>query len=428
MTTGNLLRTNRDRLWARHMEIAKIGRVEETGNCRLALSDEDAAARDLFAGWCRAAGLTLRSDRAGNMFAIRPGRDPARAVVAAGSHLDTQPHGGRFDGISGVLAALEVVETLNDAGIETDAPLCVINWTNEEGVRFGPGLLGSAWFSGKMDDAQLDAVTDRTGARFVDEAARIGWSGDMTPGSLAFDSFFELHIEQGPVLERAGAQVGIVDSVQGLVWLDVTVTGMDGHAGTTPLDARRDALLTAAAMLVRLNEAGRAAGPEARVSVGRLAAATDGPSTIAGRSTFVVDIRHPDQATLTRLAEESARICRETAERYGCAATVSERFAVPPRIFDATCVAAAGEAARMLDLGHMTLPSGALHDASNIAAIAPTAMIFIPCHEGISHNVAEYATPEDLAAGCDVLLHAMLARADRPDVGETQSRGRHLNR
>jgi N-carbamoyl-L-amino-acid hydrolase len=393
------------------MELARIGQVGETGNCRLALSEEDAKARALFASWCRDAGLSLRSDRAGNMFAIRPGRDPSRKPVAAGSHLDTQPHGGRFDGISGVLAALEAVETLNDAGVATDAPLAVVNWTNEEGVSFAPGLLGSAWFAGLIDDEDLDAIEGPGGERFADAADRIGWRGDVQPEEMALDSFFELHIEQGPVLETEGDQVGVVTSVQGLRWLDVRVTGMDAHAGTTPLEVRRDALLAAAAIVVELNRVGRAPGPDARVSVGRFRPATDGPSTVAGRTDLVVDIRHPDEATLAGIVERCAAACHTAAEAHGCDAEVSQRLAVPPRAFDPSCVAAVEDAARALGLRHRRLPSGALHDASNIAPVAPTAMIFVPCRNGISHNVDEYAKKEDLAAGCEVLLHAMLARS-----------------
>ena len=265
---GNL-RVNADRLWARHMELARIGAIEGDGNCRLALSAEDSAARHVFAAWCHAAGLSLCTDRAGNMFAKRRGTNPDLPAIAAGSHLDTQPHGGRFDGISGVLAALEVIETLNDAGIETLAPLAVINWTNEEGVRFAPGLMGSSWFVGQLSDAGLADVRDADGVRFQDEARMRGWLGDQGPGEFAMDAYFELHIEQGPILEKLGHQVGIVTSVQGLRWLDVTITGMDGHAGTTPLDHRQDALLTSAKMLVALNTLGETYGPDARVSVGR---------------------------------------------------------------------------------------------------------------------------------------------------------------
>lgn len=407
---GNL-RINADRLWSRHMEMAKIGAIAGDGNCRLAMSAEDAAARSLFATWCDAAGLSMQVDAAGNMFALRPGTDPSLPPIAAGSHLDTQPHGGRFDGISGVLAALEVVETLNDAGIETRAPLAVINWTNEEGVRFGPGLMGSSWFVGNITDDALAAIRDAEGASFVAEAALRGWRGPQAAGAFPMGAFFELHIEQGPQLEALGHQVGIVTSVQGLKWLDVEVTGMDGHAGTTPLDHRRDALLTAARMLVALNETGRAFGPDARVSVGRLATATDGPSTIVGEARFVVDLRHPDAAVLARLADQSAATCRAIAAECGCGITLSERISIAPKHFDPGCIDALATAARDLGLSHSEIASGALHDASNIVDVTPTAMIFVPCRDGISHNVREYASREDLAAGTSVLLQAMLAKA-----------------
>ena len=402
---------NSDRLWARHMEMAEIGPIEETGNCRLALTAEDRAARELFARWCRDAGMQLKSDRAGNIFAMRPGRDGDRAAVAAGSHLDTQPHGGRFDWVSGMLTALEVVETLNDAGLQTEAPLMVINWTNEEGVRFAPGMLGSAWFAGRIDDETLDETLSTDGRRFADEADAVGWRGAASRDDLPMDAFFELHIEQGPVLEACGADVGVVASVQGLRWLDVQVTGSDAHAGTTPLEGRRDALLAAAAMVVELNAAGRREGPDARVSVGRLKTATDGPSTVVGQTEFVIDIRHPDAKTLERLCARCRQVCEAVATSHTCDLKVCDRFAVPPTLFDESCVKALEQAAKSLQLSYRKMPSGALHDAANVASLVPTAMLFVPCRDGISHNVAEYTSKEHLAAGCNVLLRAMLAQA-----------------
>lgn len=399
-----------DRLWARHMEMAKIGAIAGDGNCRLAMSAEDAQARDLLASWCRDAGLDLHVDRAGNMFAVRAGTEPARAVIASGSHLDTQPHGGRFDGISGVLAALEVVETLNDAGVQTAAPIAVVNWTNEEGVRYAPGLLGSAWYAGLIDDERLASVRAADGTLFEDEARQRGWLGDR-PEKFEMGAFFELHIEQGPVLEREGLQVGIVTSVQGLKWLDVEVGGMDAHAGTTPLDQRQDALLASARMLVALHEAGRRCGSAARVSVGRLRTATDGPSTIVGEASFVIDIRHPDSATLAKLCEECATLCREIGKESGCAVGVEERISVPPVEFEAVCVDVLERGAADRGYAYRRMTSGALHDAANVAKVAPTAMLFVPCRDGISHNVREYASPEDLGAGANVLLDAIYALA-----------------
>ncbi|HWK63572.1 MAG TPA: M20 family metallo-hydrolase [Rhizobiaceae bacterium] len=401
---------NAERLWSRHMEMARIGAIDGTGSCRLAMTAEDAEARELLASWCRQAGLDVHVDLAGNMFAVRPGSDPRRSPVASGSHLDTQPHGGRFDGISGVLAALEVIETLNDEGIETAAPLAVVNWTNEEGVRYAPGLLGSAWFAGLLDDEALARVKASDGTPFQQEARERGWLGDSAD-KFPLEAFLELHIEQGPILEREGLQVGIVTSVQGLRWLDVEVEGTDAHAGTTPLDQRQDALLASARMLVALNELGRRYGSTARVSVGRLRTATDGPSTIVGHASFVVDIRHPDPDTLERLSQECAAVCAATGKAFGCEVAVSERIAVPPTTFHDTCVTALESAAEERGYSYRRIASGALHDAANVAKVAPTAMIFVPCRDGISHNVKEYASPEDLAAGTNVLLHALLKLA-----------------
>jgi N-carbamoyl-L-amino-acid hydrolase len=399
-----------ERLWSRHMEMADIGAIDGTGSCRLAMSAEDAKARTLLASWCKKAGLDVHVDGAGNMFAVRPGSDPGRLAVASGSHLDTQPHGGRFDGISGVLAALEVIETLNDQGIETAAPLAVVNWTNEEGVRYAPGLLGSAWYAGLLDDEALDRVKAADGTPFRQEAQERGWLGDGAD-KFPLDAFLELHIEQGPILEQEGLQVGIVTSVQGLRWLDVDVRGTDAHAGTTPLDQRQDALLASARMLVALNEIGRRYGSSARVSVGQLRTATDGPSTVVGHASFVVDIRHPDAGTLEQMSRECATACVATGKASGCAVDISDGISIPPTAFHDACVTALENGAEELGYSYRRMASGALHDAANVAKVAPTAMIFVPCRDGISHNVREYASPGDLAAGTNVLLHALLKLA-----------------
>ncbi|MDW6021637.1 M20 family metallo-hydrolase [Mesorhizobium sp. BAC0120] len=399
-----------ERLWSRHMEMARIGAIDGTGSCRLAMTAEDAEARELLASWCRQAGLDVHVDGAGNMFAVRPGSDPQRLPVASGSHLDTQPHGGRFDGISGVLAALEVIETLNDEGIETAAPLAVVNWTNEEGVRYAPGLLGSAWYAGLLDDEALARVKTADGTPFLQEARERGWLGDSAD-KFPLGAFVELHIEQGPTLEREGLQVGIVTSVQGLRWLDVEVRGTDAHAGTTPLDQRQDALFASARMLVALNEIGRRYGSAARVSVGQLRTATDGPSTIVGHASFVVDIRHPDADTLEQLTQECVAVCGTTGKASGCEVAVSERITIPPTAFHDTCITALERSAEEQGYSCRRMASGALHDAANVAKVAPTAMIFVPCRDGVSHNVKEYASPEDLAAGTNVLLHAVLKLA-----------------
>lgn len=410
--TSHQFGINQDRLWSRHMEMARIGAIEGNGCCRLAMSLEDGRARDLLASWCRDAGLEMHVDRAGNMFAVRRGRSSRRAAVASGSHLDTQPHGGRFDGISGVLAALEVVETLNDAHIETDAPLAVVNWTNEEGVRYSPGLLGSAWYAGMFDDGDLARLRATDGMLFDDEARTRGWLGEPAP-KFPIAAFLELHIEQGPILENEGHQVGIVTSVQGLSWLDVRVSGTDAHAGTTPLAMREDALLAAANMLVALNRTGMACGDAARVSVGRLRTATDGPSTIVGEASFVIDIRHPDPEVLARLKADCRDVCHSIGQTSRCSVAVEERISVPPTDFDPDCLAALEHSASSRGYRHRRITSGALHDAANVAKVVPTAMVFVPCKDGISHNVKEYASQEDLAAGTNVLMDAMLSLAGR---------------
>lgn len=402
---------NAERLWARHMEMARIGMVDETGSCRLAMSEEDAQARELLASWCRQAGLEVHVDGAGNMFCLRPGLDPDRLPVGSGSHLDTQPHGGRFDGISGVLAALEVIETLNDEGIRTAAPLAVLNWTNEEGVRYAPGLLGSAWYVGLVDDVALAQVKTDDGIVFRDEARQRGWLGEGSE-KIPLGAFLELHIEQGPTLEQEKLQIGIVASVQGMCWLDVEVSGTDAHAGTTPLDQRQDALLASARMIAGLNELGRSYGTAARVSVGRLQTATDGPSTIVGQASFVIDIRHPDATILERLSREATQLCKSLAETSYCGVKISRRIEVPPTVFDQACVDALESSAIAQGYSYKKMASGALHDAANVATVTPTAMVFVPCRNGISHNVLEYASPEDLAAGTNVLLHAMLRLAE----------------
>ncbi|MCR9135217.1 MAG: Zn-dependent hydrolase [Alphaproteobacteria bacterium] len=405
------LRIDENRLWRRHMEMARIGALDGGGNCRLSMTPEDGAARDLFRSWCEDAGLSLRVDRAGNMFAIRPGTDMTAPMILTGSHLDTQPHGGRFDGISGVLTALEVMETLNDAGVTTTAPLAVVNWTNEEGVNFAPGLMGSSWFVGRLSDADVMQAQSRDGSSFESEARARGYLGSENRGDFDIGAYYELHIEQGPILENKQSQIGVVESVQGLRWLDVAVLGMDAHAGTTPMDQRQDSLQASARILVAINELGRAYSPDARVSVGYLNTDTAGASTIAGRTDFVIDIRHPEVSVLDHLADECRRLCIAETRKQNCQADVTLRTSVEPGEFDRQCVENVETAAASLGYPFLRMTSGALHDASNMTTIVPSAMVFVPCKDGISHNVNESAEPHDLAAGCNVLLRAVLASA-----------------
>lgn len=403
------LRIDGRRLWEAHMDLARIGALPGGGCCRLGLTPDDGRARDRFVDWCRQAGCEVTVDRAGNIFAVRPGRRTG-PPVATGSHLDTQPHGGRFDGIYGVLAGLEVVRTLADAGIETDLPVAVVDWTNEEGVRY-PGVCGSQAFAGRWTLEELSDLKSVDGSRFADDAARIGYAGEQPLGAFPMSAFFEAHIEQGPVLEEEEKVVGIVTRVQGLRWFEVTVKGADRHAGTTPMAARRDALVAAAKMVAGLDDLGRRNAPDARVTVGRLQVEPNSPSTIPGLARFVVDLRHPDSATLDRLEGEIAALCRQAAAGHG--AEVEERriITVDPIDFDAGCVDALERAASMLGLAHRRMVSGAIHDASIVGGLVPTAMIFVPSRDGISHDEAEWTEPAHLEAGCNVLLHAMLARA-----------------
>ncbi len=404
------LRVDGERLWQTHMELAEIGALPNGGCCRLSLTDEDKQARDLFAGWCRAAGCRIEVDRAGNMFATRPGRRAA-PPVATGSHLDTQPHGGRFDGIYGVMAGLEVIRTLNDAALETDLPVAVVNWTNEEGARFPAGILGSTAYAGRWSLGDLHGLRATDGAAFGDELDRVGYAGTQDPGAFEMAAFFEAHIEQGPVLEREKLAVGIVTKVQGLRWIQVTVTGADRHAGTTPMDARKDSLVAAARMIVELEALGLAYAPDARVTVGRLEVSPNSGSTIPGETLFNIDLRHPETAMLDRLESEIGVLCEAAAARQGTGVSVSRVTDMPPVDFDASCIADLQAAADALSVTSRRMLSGALHDASPVATKVPAAMLFVPCRDGISHNEAEWARPADLEAGCNVLLHAIMARA-----------------
>jgi N-carbamoyl-L-amino-acid hydrolase len=416
-------RINQERLWQTHLDLARIGALPDGGCSRAALTDEDRGARDLFAGWCREIGCRVSVDRVGNLFARRDGVENGHPPVACGSHLDTQPHGGRFDGISGVLCGLEAFRTLHEHGIATRLPLELIDWTNEEGVRFRPGLLGSSAFAGRIPFDRVLATVGTDGARFDAELERIGYGpGRATsPGSRLHRidpdephrlySFFELHIEQGPILENRGARIGVVTGVQGIRWLEVEIDGVDAHAGTTPLPARHDALLAAARLIDRARAIGLEAGDDARVTVGRMEVAPNSPSTIPGSARLVIDVRHPEGATLDRLEERLRQSASEAAGSSGTRARIAKTLEVAPVAFDPACVAAVQAAADARGLPSLRMLSGAAHDAMQIASVAPTAMIFIPCKDGLSHNEAESATPEDLGTGCQVLLDVLLQRA-----------------
>jgi N-carbamoyl-L-amino-acid hydrolase len=404
------LTVNGERLWASLMELARIGATEKGGVCRLAASDLDAEARRLFIRWCEEAGCTVAVDRIGNIFARRPGRNPALPPVMAGSHLDTQPTGGRFDGAYGVMAGLEVLRSLNDLGYETEAPLEIVAWTNEEGSRFSPAMVGSGAFTGvfKLDDALSTRDNNAPGLTLGGELERIGFAGPAPVGGRPVAAYFEAHIEQGPILEAAGLPVGIVTGAQGQRWYEVTVTGQEAHAGPTPMPRRRDALVGAARMI------GHAHAPYACATVGFVQVSPNSRNTIPGRVFFTVDFRHPEDAVLSQMDKELRAACDAAAASQQLAAAVEEFWYFPPTPFDPTLVAAVREAARAQGYKHQDIVSGAGHDAVYMARVTPSAMIFVPCVGGISHNEIEDAKPLDLTAGCNVLLNAVLEAAAGP--------------
>ena len=407
---------NGERLWASLMELARIGATEKGGVCRLAASDLDGEARRLFIRWCEEAGCTVAVDWIGNIFARRPGKNPDLPPVMTGSHLDTQPTGGRFDGAYGVMAGLELIRSLNDLGYETEAPIEIVAWTNEEGSRFSPAMVGSGAFTGVFDlDAAL-ATRDNNAPDLTlgGELERIGFAGSAPVGRHPVAAYFEAHIEQGPILEAAGLPVGIVTGAQGQRWYEITVTGQEAHAGPTPMPRRRDALVGAARMIDAVNRIGHMHSPFACATVGFVQVSPNSRNTIPGRVFFTVDFRHPEDAVLTQMDRELRDACEAAAATQHLEAEVKEFWYFPPTPFDPKLVGAVRDAAAAQGYSHQDIISGAGHDAVYMARVAPTAMIFVPCVGGISHNEIEDAKPEDLTAGANVLLNAVLECADTP--------------
>jgi N-carbamoyl-L-amino-acid hydrolase len=394
------------------MAIAEIGPGEHGGSCRLALTDEDREGRDLFVGWCREIGCGIEIDDMGNIFARRDGRNPELPPVVAGSHLDTQPHGGRFDGIYGVLAALEVLRTLHDNDIVTEAPVEAVVWTNEEGSRFAPAMIASGVYAGLFDKDYAWARRDSDGHTLGDELRRIGYLGETACGEHPIGALFEAHIEQGPILEAERKQVGIVVGGQGQRWYDLTLKGQDSHAGSTPMPGRRDALVAAAEIIIAVQALALEYAPGAVATVGELDVRPNSRNTIPGEVFLSVDIRNPEDETLAAMAAELASRVADVAERHDVEFDLEEIWEKPPVKFDPECIDAVEVAARELGYSHQRIVSGAGHDACQVCLVAPTSMIFVPCAGGLSHNEAESAEPEDLEAGCNVLLHAMLALAN----------------
>lgn len=406
-----MLQVNGPRLWASLMEMAKIGATGRGGVRRLALTDEDRRGRDLFATWCREAGMSVSVDAIGNLFARREGTDPAQKPVLIGSHLDTQPEGGRFDGVYGVLAALELVRTLNDHGISTEKPIEIVSWTNEEGARFTPAMLGSAVFVGATPLQAALETQDVDGVTLAQALRQCGYEGERPATGQAVDSYFEAHIEQGPVLENHGNSIGVVTGGQAIRWLDVAVTGVAAHAGTTPMPYRKDAFFASAEMALALEAIAQRFAPQGLVTIGQAGIAASSRNTIAARVAFTVDLRHPDDAQIAAMERELRDAFAQIAKCRGLNVAIDSNWTSPATPFDDSCVRFVEDASQALDYRYERIVSGAGHDAILLARHVPTAMVFIPCVDGLSHNEAEDALPEDVTCGANVLINAVLARA-----------------
>lgn len=402
------MKVNGDRLWYTLMEMGKIGATSKGGVCRIALTDLDKQGRDLFISWCKDAGCTISIDRMGNIFARRGGQNNSLPVIMTGSHLDTQPTGGKFDGIYGVLAGLEVIRTLNDHHCETEAPIEVAVWTNEEGARFPP-MIGSGVFTGRFSLETGLGYTDREGKTLGEELQRISYAGSMELNSYPVQVYFEAHIEQGPVLFDEEITIGVVVGARGQRWYDVELTGVEAHAGPTPMDKRKDAMAGAARMICEIHRIG--AYPDACSTVGYMKVHPNSRNVIPGMVSFTADLRHPDDGTLKAMDLEMREVCQAIAAEIGLGISIQETFYFPATSFNDEAITAVRNAARRYGYSYKDMISGAGHDAVYIASVIPTSMLFVPCKDGISHNEGEDAKPKDLEAGCNVLLHSMLSFA-----------------
>ncbi len=409
---GSNLRINGERLWSSLMEMAKIGPGVKGGNRRLTLTDVDREGRDLFKSWVEKAGCKLAIDTMGNMFARREGTDASLPPVMVGSHLDTQPTGGKYDGVLGVLSGLEIVRTLNDLGIKTRHPIEVVNWTNEEGSRFAPAMISSGVFAGVYAQDYAYGLKDTEGKELGAELKRIGYVGREPVGKRALKAFFELHIEQGPILEAEGFDIGVVTHGQGQRWFDVTFIGFESHAGTTPMPRRRDALLGASKLVQAVNEIALKNAPHAVGTVGMLTPYPGSRNVIPGSASMTVDFRHPVDTTLSEMMDAMSAAIETICAEGKLKAEVKEVFYYAPVEFSHDCVAAVRRAAERLGYSHRDIVSGAGHDACYIASVAPTSMVFCPCVDGISHNEEEDIKPEWATAGAEVLFHAVVETAE----------------
>ena len=411
MPTETNMRINSDRLWDSLMAMAEIGPGVAGGNNRQTLTDADGEGRHLFKSWCEEAGLSMGVDTMGNMFFRREGTGRDALPVYVGSHLDTQPTGGKYDGVLGVLAGLEIVRTLNDLGIKTKHPIVVTNWTNEEGTRFAPAMLASGVFAGVHSEDFANSRKDRAGLSFGDELARIGWKGDEPVGQRKMKAFFELHIEQGPILEDEDIDIGVVTHGQGLKWLQVTLTGKEAHTGSTPMPKRRNAGLGMARVIEMVHEVAMDYQPDAVGAVGHMEAFPNSRNIIAGKTVFTVDIRSPEKAVLDEMDLRVRAGVELICEALDISFEIEQVGHFDPVTFDEGCVTAVRNAAEKLGYTHRNIVSGAGHDACWINRVAPTSMVMCPCVDGLSHNEAEEIFPEWAAAGADVLLHAVVETA-----------------
>ena len=409
---GENLRIDSARLWDSLMEMAKIGPGVAGGNNRQTLTDDDAKGRALFQTWCEAAGMTMGVDKIGNMFATRAGEDPDAAPVYMGSHLDTQPTGGKYDGVLGVLGALEAVRTMNDLGIRTKHPIVVVNWTNEEGTRFAPAMLASGVFAGKHDLQWAYDRVDHDGKSFGDELKRIGWVGEEAVGARKIHALYELHIEQGPILEAEGKDIGVVTHGQGLRWIECTVTGKESHTGSTPMPMRRNAGRGLALITELVHEIAMKNQPNAVGAIGHIDVYPNSRNIIPGKVVFTIDFRSHLLEVLEGMVAEFEAKAPGLCDGIGVGLEWKIVGQFNPPAFNEDCVAAVRNAAQKLGYSHMNIVSGAGHDACWINDVAPTAMIMCPCVDGLSHNEAEEISPEWAAAGTDVLLHAVLETAE----------------
>ena len=399
------------RLWDTIHETAKFGATPKGGVRRLTLGPEDKQVRDWFRRACEAAGLEVHVDTLGSIFGLRRGRDMSRPPVGLGSHLDTQPTGGKFDGVLGTLAALEVVRTLNDAGIETETPICIVNWTNEEGSRFAPAMMASAAYVGDFTTDDILSRRDGEGVTVAEALDSIGYRGEKPVGTQKFSNFVELHIEQGPILEAENKTIGVVDSGQGVLWYDGKIIGFESHAGTTPMPLRRDALATLSEIVLAVERIAKARGPNAVGTVGEAVIAAPSRNVIPGEIAFTMDIRSPNTETLDAIDRDLRSAAAEIAARRKVEIALDAIWRKEPTVFNAKLVDAVESATKALGYSHRRITSGAGHDACNLANVVPSAMIFVPCKDGVSHNELEDATQADCTAGANALMHTVLALA-----------------